>query len=346
LADFPLPVWAGFLGLVFLLLALDLGVFHRRRHAPSFKESAAWTALWVSLGLAFSAVVYWLYEGQAPGTGVPKVQEYLTGFMLEKALSVDNLFVFMILLRFFSVRAEDQHRVLFWGILGVLVTRGTMIFAGVAAVRAYAPTIYVLAALLIYTAVKMAFMGESRFRPEQSRIYQVLRRWLPLTDAPHEGRFFTREAGRRVGTSLLLCLMTIELTDVMFALDSVPAVLGVTQDPFVVYTSNVFAILGLRALYFVIAAGLASARYLQPALVIVLLFIGVKMVLDGPVNEQVGLPVVHVPIAYALGFVAGMLALAVVASALAKPEAGEESGGEDGDPDNGTGETAPPSGPT
>lgn len=312
-ADFPLPVWAGFLGLVLLLLALDLGVFYRRRHTPSLREASLWTLFWVGLGLSFTVVVFWLNEGQAPGTGGQKVQEYLTGYILEEALSVDNLFVFLVLLRFFNVASQDQHRVLFYGILGVLLTRGTFILVGVAAVRAFEPTIYVLAALLIYTATRMAFMGESVFKPESSRIYQVLRRWLPLSEAPHEGRFFTKEGGKRVATSLLLCLMTVELTDVLFAMDSVPAVLGVTQDPFVVYTSNVFAIMGLRALYFVISAGLSSMKYLQPALVIVLLFIGVKMLLDGPIW-----PVYHIEVAWALAVVAVTLGAAVAVSAIAR----------------------------
>lgn len=333
LADIPLPVWAGFLGLVLVLLAVDLGVFHRRRHALSFREASLWTLFWISLGVAFTAVVFWLYEQQAPGTGGQKVQEYLTGYILEKALSVDNLFVFLVLLRFFQVNPEDQHRVLFYGILGVLLTRGTFIFAGVAAVRAFEPTIYILAALLIYTALKMAFMGESVFKPEDSRIYQGLRKRLPLSNAPHEGRFFSKDGKKRLATSLLLCLMTIELTDVMFALDSVPAVLGVTQDPFVVYTSNVFAILGLRALYFVIAAGLSSMKYLQPALVFVLLFIGVKMLLDGPI-----FPVLHIPVEWALTVVAVTLGVAIAASATAKgePEGGAPAPG---------GEEPPPGGP-
>jgi tellurite resistance protein TerC len=335
LADLPLHVWGGFLALVLLLLALDLGVFHRRRHELSLREASIWTAFWIGLGLAFMAVVFWLYEQQAPGTGTVKVQEYLTGYMLEKALSVDNLFVFLVLLRFFAVSPQDQHRVLYYGILGVLVTRGVFIFAGVAAVHAFAPTIYILAAMLIYTAVKMAFMGEEIFKPQDSRVYQFLRKWLPLSEAPHGGRFFTHEGGRRVGTTLLLCLLTVELTDVMFALDSVPAVLGVTQDAFVVYTSNVFAILGLRSLYFVLAAGMSSMRYLQPALVIVLLFIGVKMILGGPLY-----PFLEIPVPWALAFVGVALGTAIVASATLP---GKKEGG-DGEGESG-GERPPPEAP-
>jgi tellurite resistance protein TerC len=317
--DIPWYAWAGFLGIVFLFLAIDLGVLNRKAHAVKMKEAVKWTIMWITLGLSFTVVVYYLYlthptGGQAAANEA--VQTYLTGFVLEKALSVDNLFVFVVLMTFFSVKPEHQHRVLFYGILGALIMRGIFIFAGTAAIEAYEPTLYFFGGLLVYTALKMAFMGEEEFNPADSRIYRFLKRLLPLTSAPHGGHFFHKEGGRRLGTSLLLCLFMVEMTDVLFALDSVPAVLGITQDRFIVYTSNVFAILGLRALYFVIVGGLSTLRFLKPALVVVLLFIGVKMIIGGPHIDGTPLPIYHVDVTWSLLIVMGILGTAVLASWL------------------------------
>jgi len=292
LVDISPWAWAGFLGLVGLLLALDLGVFHRNPHLIKLKEAAGWATLWISIGVGFSGVVWWLYANSGgPEAGHEAAQLYLTGFILEKALSVDNLFVFLVIFKFFDVAGRHQHRVLYWGILGALIMRGAFIFAGTTALHAYEPAIYGLAVLLIFTAFKLAFSGDSTLDPAQSRMYRLLKRVLPLSAAPHEGHFFHREGGRRLATSLFLCLMLLETTDVLFALDSVPAVLGVTSDPFIVYTSNIFAILGLRSLYFVVAAGLHTLRYLKPGLVLLLLFIGVKMILTGPLWSPLEIPV-------------------------------------------------------
>jgi tellurite resistance protein TerC len=275
------------------------------------KEAVKWTIFWIAIGLSFTIAVYFIYIGQGPQVARTAVETYITGYVLEKMLSVDNLFVFVILLSFFSVKPKDQHHVLFWGILGALVMRGIFIFAGTAAIHAYEPTLYLFGGLLIFTAVKMALMGEKEFEPSKSRIYSVLKRALPLSHAPHEGKFFTREKGKLLATSLLLCLIMVELTDVLFAIDSVPAVLGITSDTFIVYTSNVFAILGLRALYFVIAGGVMSMRYLKPALVIVLAFIGIKMLISGPWWH-----VYEIPVTFSLIIVVSILGLGVLASWL------------------------------
>ncbi len=292
------------------MLALDLGVFNRRPHEMKLGEAAKWAGMWVAIGVAFSLVVWWLYSDRvSPAEGAKAVQLYLTGYVLEEALSVDNLFVFIIIFSYFDVKGPHQHRVLYWGILGALVMRGAFIFLGTAAIHAYAPAIYVLAALLVFTALKMAFSGEGKLDPSQSRVYRLLKRRLPLTEAPHEGHFFHRENGKRLATTLLLCLLMIEATDVLFALDSVPAVLGVTTDPFIVYTSNIFAILGLRSLFFVVHAGLKALHYLKPALVILLLFIGVKMFLNGPLGT-----IVEIGVTQSLAAVVLILGTAVAAS--------------------------------
>ena len=292
------------------MLALDLGVFNKRPHEIKLKEAAKWAAMWISIGVGFAGVVWWLYnERGAPGEAETAVQLYLTGFVLEKALSVDNLFVFIIIFQYFDVKGLHQHRVLYYGILGALLMRGAFIFGGTAALHAYEPAIYGLALLLIFTALKMAFGGEGKLDPSQSRVYRFLKGHLRLTDAPHNGHFFLHENGKRVGTTLLLCLLMIEATDVLFALDSVPAVLGVTTDPFIVYTSNIFAILGLRSLFFVVHAGLKSLHYLKPALVLLLLFIGVKMLIHGPwwAGPQI-------TVTQSLAAVLGILGVAVLAS--------------------------------
>ncbi|HLF06139.1 MAG TPA: TerC family protein [Thermoplasmata archaeon] len=325
MVNIPLWAWALFLAIVIVMLFLDLAVLHRKAHAVKMREAVKWSIMWITLGLSFTVIVYWLYLTQSTGTPAEQqeaanvaVQTYLTGFVLEKALSVDNLFVFVVLLSFFGVKPEHQHRVLFYGILGALLMRGAFIFAGTAAIAAYKPTLYFFGGLLIYTAIKMAYMGEEEFKPSDSRIYRWLKRVLPLTDKPHLGHFFHSENGKRLGTSLLLCLFMVEMTDVLFALDSVPAVMGITQDPFIVYTSNVFAILGLRALYFVIVGGLATLRFLKPALVLVLLFIGLKMILLGPHVDPLPFPLVDLDegleVSLSLAIVIGILGVAILAS--------------------------------
>lgn len=312
-------MWAGFLVLIAILLALDLAVFNRKAHEIKMREAIKWSIFWIGIGLLFTIVIYFEYPATLPAGAEPgtlnrsdAIAAYLTGYVLEKMLSIDNLFVFVILFSFFGVKAKDQHHVLFWGILGALVMRGLFIFAGTAAIHAYEPVLYFFGFLLIYTSIKMAVMGDEEFDPSESRMYKLLKKVLPFTEDAHDGKFFHVKNGAKKATCLLLCLIMIELTDVMFAIDSVPAVLGITTDTFIVYTSNVFAILGLRALYFVVAGGLHSLRYLKPALVIVLAFIGVKMILAGP-----WLHIYEFTILQSLGITMSILGIALVASLLA-----------------------------
>ncbi len=310
MVDIPPLAWVGFFAAVATILTIDLGYFHRRAHALSLKEASFFAALWISVGLAFSVVVFWLYSREpGPIAGEGAAQLYLTGYILEESLSVDNLFVFIVIFHYFSVRGEHQHNVLFYGILGAILMRGLFIFAGVAALHAFEITIYLLAGLLLFTALRMSFGGEGTIDPAQSRVYRLLKRILPVSEEAHEGKFFHKVAGRRHATTLLLCLLLIEATDVLFALDSVPAVLGVTDEAFIVYTSNIFAIVGLRSLYFVVSAGIQGLRFLKPALVILLAFIGVKMVIAGPWTDWY-----HMPVSLSLATVAAILVAAIGAS--------------------------------
>jgi tellurite resistance protein TerC len=315
-------MWSGFLILIAFLLALDLAVFNRKAHEVKMGEAIKWSAFWIGIGLLFTLVIYFEYPATLPADAAPgslnrseAVAAYITGYVLEKMLSIDNLFVFVILFSFFGVKAKDQHHVLFWGIMGALVMRGLFIFLGTEAIHRYEWTMYVFGGLLLYTAIKMAVMGEQEFNPSESRVYKFLKRVLPFTEAAHDGKFFHRHDGKRKATCLLLCLLMVEMTDVMFAIDSVPAVMGITTDRFIIYTSNVFAILGLRALYFVVAGGLHSLRYLKPALVVVLAFIGVKMILAGPWMD-----IYHISVYMSLAITMSILGIAIIASFLAPKE--------------------------
>ena len=300
----------GFFAAVASILAIDLGYFHRRAHAMTLREASFWAGLWISVGLSFSVAVWWLYSREpGPISGETAAQLYLTGYILEESLSVDNLFVFIIIFRYFGIRGADQHNVLFYGILGAILMRGLFIFVGVAALHAFEVTIYVLAGLLLFTALRMTFGGDKEIDPSQSRMYLLLKRIMPVTEDAHDGKFFHKVNGRRHATTLVLCLLLIEATDVLFALDSVPAILGVTDEAFIVYTSNIFAIVGLRSLYFVVAAGIQSLKFLKPALVILLAFIGVKMIIAGPWSDWY-----HMPVSLSLGIVAAILLVAIAAS--------------------------------
>ena len=311
-------MWTGFFILITILLALDLGVFQRKAHTIHMKEAIKWSIFWIAIGILFSVVIFLEYPAVLQADAAPgalnrndAVAAYLTGYVLEKMLSIDNLFVFVILFSFFGVKNKDQHHVLFWGIMGALVMRGIFIFAGTTVIHAYEPVMYFFGGLLIYTALKMAVMGDQEFEPSESRVYKMLKKVLPFTEDAHDGKFFHNVNGKKMATCLFLCLIMVELTDVLFAIDSVPAVLGITTDTFIVYTSNVFAILGLRALYFVVAGGLRSFKYLKPGLVIVLAFIGIKMILAGP-----WMHIYEVPIFMSLGIVLGILGIAVLASVV------------------------------
>ncbi len=301
--------WILFGAVVALLLGLDLMVFHRHSGREGTRRALAWSAFWIALGLGFSLVV-----GVARGHHAALT--YLTAYLVEQSLSVDNLFVFVGLFAYFSVAPEHHHRVLFWGILGVIVTRGLFIFAGVALISRFEWLVYVLGVILIGTAGKLGLSGGEEVHPERNVVVRLASRVLPMVRSYHGERFAVRtERGWRF-TPLLLVLLAIESTDVMFAVDSVPAVLAISRDSFVVYTSNIFAVLGLRALYFALAGALRSLRYLRPALAVILGLIGVKMLLA---------EVVEIPTELSLGVIAAILAAAVAASLLLPDRRGAAS---------------------
>jgi len=295
--------WVGFNAVVLSLLALDLGVFHRRAHTVAVREAAIWSAVWVSLSLSFGAAVYFFLGRQS---GV----EFLTGYLIEYALSVDNIFVFVLIFSYFRIPPQYQHRVLFWGILGALIFRGTMIALGAALIARFDWVLYIFGAFLVYTGIKMARQNrEETYDPEANPMLRLVRRTFPVTHVYHGQRFFLRQewkgAERLVATPLFVVLVLVETTDIIFATDSIPAIFAVTREPFIVYTSNVCAVLGLRALYFLLAGIVDRFHYLQIGLSTVLVFIGTKMLLED---------VYHVPTAVSLGIVATLLAVSVFAS--------------------------------
>ena len=265
-------LWVGFNAFVLIMLALDLGVFHRKAHVVSFREAIGWTVAWVTLALIFNI-------GVAHFAGPEKAVEFLTGYVIEYSLSVDNIFVFALLFSYFSVPPMYQHRVLFWGILGALVMRATMIGAGVVLITKFAWIIYVFGAFLILTGIKMIVKREEQIHPEQNRVVKLFKRFMPVTRDFRGNHFFVRENGILMATPLFVVLLLVEMSDVIFAVDSIPAIFAVTKDPFILYTSNVFAILGLRSLYFALSGVLDKFHYLKVGLGVVLTFVGVKMLL-------------------------------------------------------------------
>lgn len=292
--------WLVFGGLVGILLALDLLVFHRHAHRERTREAVLWSLFWIGLGLAFTLFVGW-------SRGQEQAFAYLTAFLIEKSLSVDNLFVFLALFTYFGVAPEHHHRVLFWGIVGAILTRGVFIFAGVALIQQFHWFIYLLGLVLIATGAKLGLGEGEEIHPERNIIVRWASRVLPLERNYHGERFMVRtEAGLRF-TPLFVVLLAIESTDVMFAVDSVPAVLAVSQDPFVVYSSNIFAILGMRALYFVLAGALRALSLLRPALAVILVLVGAKMLLTD---------VYEIPTAASLVVVAAILAAAAIGSLI------------------------------
>ncbi|MFN7141453.1 MAG: TerC family protein [Limisphaerales bacterium] len=266
-------LWVGFNLFVLLMLALDLGVFHRKAHVVSLKESLTWTGVWVTLAMLFNLGI-WHYFGSQ------KALEFFTGYVIEKSLSVDNVFVFALLFSYFAVPAKYQHKVLFWGILGALAMRATMIGLGAALIIKFSWIIYIFGAFLILTGLKMIFKGDEEIHPERNPVVRWVKRFIPVTNAYREDRFFVRESGMRLATPLFVVLVMVEVSDLIFAVDSIPAIFAVTKDPFIVYTSNVFAILGLRSLYFALAGVMDKFHYLKLGLGIVLSFVGVKMILS------------------------------------------------------------------
>ena len=291
-------LWIGFNLFVLAMLALDLGVFHRRAHAVSLKEASIWSVVWITLAMIFNAGLYF-FAGSEPAL------QFFTGYLIEKSLSVDNIFVFVLLFTFFKVPAAYQHRVLFWGVLGALVMRGMLIGLGVVLLETFHWIIYLFGAFLIFTGIRMGFHKEIEVHPENDLLLKFIRRFVPVTENYEHDRFFVRRAGQVMVTPLLLVLLVIDTTDLIFAVDSIPAVFAVTRDPFLVYTSNIFAILGLRSLYFVFAGIMEKFYYLKLGLSVILTFVGVKMVLAD---------VFSLPTALSLVVIAMVLTIAIVAS--------------------------------
>jgi tellurite resistance protein TerC len=293
-------LWIGFNVFVLAMLALDLGVFHRKAHSISIKEALIWSFVWIALAMTFNAGIYF-FSGPEPAL------QFFTGYVIEKSLSVDNIFVFVLLFTSFSVPAVYQHRVLFWGVLGALIMRGTMIVLGAVLLETFHWIIYLFGAFLIFTGIRMAFQKEkeAEVRPEHNPLLKLVRRIVPVTQDYEHDRFIVRRSGKVLVTPLLLVLLVIETTDLIFALDSIPAIFAVTLNPFLVYTSNIFAILGLRSLYFVFAGVISKFYYLKLALAVVLSFVGVKMVMAD---------IYSIPTLLSLVVIVLILAAAIVAS--------------------------------
>jgi len=293
-------LWAGFTVFVLAMLALDLGVFHRKAHAIGTREALGWSVFWIALALVFNlGVGYWF--------GTERGLEFLTGYLIEKALSVDNIFVFLVLFSYFSVPTEYRHRVLFWGILGAMMFRAIFILTGAALLKAFHWAIYLFGVLLIFTGIKVLRSGREEIHPEQNPVLRLVRRYVPLVPSYHGQRFFVRLNGKLFATPLLLVLVVVEATDIVFAVDSIPAIFAVTRDPFIVYTSNIFAILGLRALFFLIAGVLGRFAYLHFGLGFVLIFVGVKMAASDFVRIPIGISLVVVALLIGSSIVASLL---------------------------------------
>ena len=297
--------WIVFIVFVLALLALDLGVFNRRPHAIKFREAAAWSAFWVTLSLAFNVGIYWR-------SGAEPALQFFTSYLLEKSLSVDNIFLFALIFASMGVDARHQHRVLFWGVVGALVMRGVFIVAGVQLVRHFHSVLYVFGVFLLIMGVRLLLPQKKKFDPNNSRMLRFARKLFPVSEGYVGGQFFTRCSGRVCATPLLLVLIMIEVADLTFAMDSIPAVFAVTQDPFIIFTSNVLAILGLRSLYFLLARAMTRFHYLHPALAVILILIGGRMLLAHWVQ---------MPTVFALLAIVLVLGIAILASLLTRRRA-------------------------
>ena len=305
--------WVGFIAFVLAMLALDLGVFNRKPHVVHPKEALTWTSVWVGLALLFAAGLAYFATPQIALT-------FLTGYLIEESLSIDNIFVIVLIFQYFAVPAQYQHRVLFWGILGALVMRGLFIGLGAALLARFEWIIYIFGALLVITGVRMAMKQDEEFDGEQNPVVKFVRRFMPVTATYHGKHFFIVENGKRFATPLFLVLVLVEATDLIFAIDSIPAIFGITRDPFIVFTSNIFAIMGLRSLFFLLAHVVTKFHLLKYGLAIILTFVGVKMMIEHWV---------HIPILLSLGVVLGVLAISIVAS-LVWPKAYQPSEGTTG----------------
>ena len=302
-------MWLGFGAIITVMFVLDLGVFNRKSHAISFREALAWTLIWVSLALAFNI---WIYFSMGP----TKALEFFTGYLIEESLSVDNLFVFIMIFGYFHITKVHQPKILKWGIIGALMMRAVFILVGIELIERFHWMIYVFGGILVFTGIKMAFGGEEKIEPEKNLLVRLVRRFVPITKRIRDDRFFINKGGILAATPLFLTLLVIESSDVIFAVDSIPAVLAVTRDPFIVYTSNVFAIMGLRSLYYLLANVMEMFAYLKLGVSFILAYVGGKMLLTD---------VIHVPVYFSLGVIIGTLALAILISITLAPQKGHTS---------------------
>lgn len=294
----PVFMWVGFIGLILVFLLVDLGVFNRKAHAITIKEALTWAAVWFILAMLFNVWIYYQF-------GQDTALQFFTGYLIEKSLSVDNLFVFLMIFTAFSIPAVYQHRILFWGIIGAIIMRGIFIGLGAALLERFEWIFYIFGFVLIYGAYRMQFNKEEKFDPNKSAIVRFIHHIIPVSSTLEGQKFFTKEHGRTAITILLLTLIVIELTDVVFAFDSIPAIFAITTDPFIVFTSNIFAILGLRSLYFVLAAISGMFEYLKSGLAVILLFIGIKLLIR---------QYYHIPTMVSLIFIIAVLTVTIIAS--------------------------------
>jgi len=299
--------WIGFVVFILAMLALDLGIINRRAHIIKMKEALLWTAFWIILALLFGLVVYFFY-------GHGKAMEYFAGYLIEKSLSIDNLFVFMLIFSFFGIPRELEHKALFWGIVLALITRAVFIFAGVALINTFHWVMYIFGAFLIFTGIKMAFNKQTEVHPDKNIAIRMLRFFMPVDHQFSGGKFIVVKDGVRHATPMLAVLLALETTDILFAIDSIPAVLAISKDPFIVYTSNVFAILGLRSLFFAISGLMKLFHLLHYGLAGILTFVGVKMIIED---------IFHVPVTASLIVIASILVISVAASMIWPAEEGE-----------------------
>lgn len=325
LAGIPLWIWSAFLGLVVLFLALDLGVFHRHAHEVKMKEALTWSGIWIAMGVGFSALVFTQWSAISPQstyTNAEAGMAYITGYLVEKALSVDNLFVFLIVFTYFKVPAQYQHRVLFWGIIGALIFRGIFIAAGSVLLEKFHWTMILFGLFLIFTGIKMVTSKDKEMDPGKNPLVTLIRKVMPTTNEYHGQKFFMRIDGKLWATPLFLALLVVEFTDIIFAIDSVPAIFAITSEPFIVFTSNVFAILGLRSLYFALAGLMQMFHYLHYGLSAILVFVGGKM-LYGFLEKDVWAHLPKFPAWISLLTILSLLAAAVIISILRPPAENE-----------------------
>ncbi|MCL4113433.1 UNVERIFIED_CONTAM: hypothetical protein GTU68_023139 [Idotea baltica] len=293
-------VWGVFIAFVLVFLALDLGVFHKNDHVVRSKEASIWTAIWVTIALSFSGAIYWLFSNEA-------VLKYVTGYLIELSLSVDNVFVIAVIFSSFKIPAIYQHRILFWGILGAIIFRALMILFGVALITKFDWIIYVFGVFLLWTAFKMLKSDEENFDPKKSWVFRQIKKVFPVTGTIHGHDFFVKRMGINAATPLFVALIVIELTDILFALDSIPAILAITADPFIVFSSNILAILGLRSMYFLISRMLDKFRYINYSLVVILAFVGLKMLFSSYVHPPEWVSLAVISVALIGGIVASMV---------------------------------------